>query len=53
VGDSPGATISATNLTANTGGDFLPGNGNTGSNEGVFVYTLAFQITGSGGQAPW
>ncbi len=46
---APGATISATNLTANTGGDFLPGNGNTGSNEGVFVYTLAFQITGSGG----
>jgi hypothetical protein len=46
---APGATLS--NGTAvNTGGDFLPGNGNTGSNEGVYAYTLAFTITGSGGQ---
>ncbi len=45
---APGATLS--NGTApNTGGDFLPGNGNTGSNEGIFVYTLAFTITGTGG----
>jgi hypothetical protein len=44
---APGAmTAAGTNI--NTGGDFLPGNGNTGANEGVFVYTLAFQITGNG-----
>ena len=34
--------------SVNTGGDFLPGNGNTGSNEGIYVYTLAFNITGTG-----
>lgn len=45
---APGAMTAATGGTINTGGDFLPGNGNTGANEGVFVYTLAFQITGSG-----
>lgn len=44
---APGATSSTTGLT-NTGGDFLPGNGNTGSNEGIYIYTLAFTITGSG-----
>jgi hypothetical protein len=31
-----------------TGGYNLPGNGNTGSDEGIYVYTLAFQITGTG-----
>jgi hypothetical protein len=46
---APGAMTAQTGGTVNTGGDFLPGNGNTGANEGVFVYTLAFQITGSGG----
>lgn len=46
---APGATLS--NGTApNTGGDFLPGNGNTGANEGIYAYTLAFTITGSGTQ---
>ena len=45
---APGAMTAQTGGTINTGGDFLPGNGNTGANEGVFVYTLAFQITGSG-----
>ena len=34
---------------ANSGGDFLPGRG-TGSSEGVYIYTLAFTITGSGAQ---
>ena len=33
--------------TANVGGTQLPGNG-TGNNEGIYVYTLAFQITGTG-----
>jgi hypothetical protein len=44
---APGATI-GTGGAANAGGDFLPGNGNTGSNEGIYVYTLAFTITGTG-----
>jgi hypothetical protein len=44
---APGATNSS-GTSPNTGGDFLPGNGNTGSNEGVYIYTLAFTITGSG-----
>jgi hypothetical protein len=46
---APGATLSASGNSPNTGGDFLPGNGNSGSNEGIFVYTLAFTITGTGG----
>ena len=45
---APGATLSD-GSAKNTGGDFLPGNGNTGSNEGIYVYTLAFTITGTGG----
>jgi hypothetical protein len=45
---APGATLSSSGNSPNTGGDFLPGNGNTGSNEGIYVYTLAFQITGTG-----
>ncbi len=45
---APGAMTAQTGGTVNSGGDFLPGNGNSGANEGVFVYTLAFQITGSG-----
>lgn len=44
---APGATNSG-GTSPNTGGDFLPGNGNTGSNEGVYIYTLAFTITGTG-----
>ena len=44
---APGA-MNSSGTSPNTGGDFLPGNGNTGSNEGIYVYTLAFNITGSG-----
>jgi hypothetical protein len=44
---APGATNSS-GTSPNTGGDFLPGNGNTGSNEGVYIYTLAFTISGTG-----
>jgi hypothetical protein len=44
---APGATDSS-GANPNTGGDFLPGNGNTGANEGVYIYTLAFTITGTG-----
>ncbi len=45
---APGASTAATGGTVNSGGNYLPGNGNTGANEGVFIYTLAFTITGSG-----
>jgi hypothetical protein len=45
---APGAAQSASGSSLNTGGDFLPGNGNSGSNEGIYVYTLAFTITGTG-----
>ena len=44
---APGAQISSGG-SANTGGDYLPGNGSTGANEGVYIYTLAFTITGTG-----
>jgi hypothetical protein len=44
---APGATI-GTGGASNAGGDYLPGNGNTGANEGIYVYTLAFTITGTG-----
>ena len=46
---APGATTTSTPGTSpNTGGDFLPGNGNSGGTEGIYVYTLAFQVTGTG-----
>jgi hypothetical protein len=45
---APGAALSGAGDSPNTGGDFLPGNGNTGSNEGVYIYTLAFTIAGTG-----
>jgi len=44
---APGATDSS-GLSPNTGGDFLPGNGTTTPNEGIYIYTLAFTITGTG-----
>ncbi len=45
---APGATLS-NGTSPNTGGDFLPGNGTAAPNEGIYVYTLAFTITGTGG----
>ena len=45
---APGAQDPNNGNRVNSGGDFLPGNGNTGSHEGIYVYTLAFTITGSG-----
>ena len=44
----PGAGLSASGNSQNTGGDYAPGNGNTGANEGIYIYTLAFTITGTG-----
>src|SRR5476651_2090561 len=45
---APGAADPNNSNSVNTGGDFLPGNGNTGSNEGIYVYTLAFTVIGTG-----
>jgi hypothetical protein len=44
---APGATNSS-GTSPNTGGDFLPGNGTTAPNEGIYIYTLAFTISGTG-----
>ena len=45
---APGASTSATGGTTNVGGDYLPGNGMTGTNSAYYVYRLAFTITGTG-----
>lgn len=44
---APGARTSGTGGTSNVGGDFLPGNGTSGTNSAYYVYRLAFTITGS------
>jgi hypothetical protein len=51
---APGASTATTGGTLNAGGNYLPGNGNTNgaapnNNEGIYVYTLAFTISGYGG----
>lgn len=50
---APNARTSATGGTgtANDGGAYLPGNGNSGSNMGVYIYVLAFTIVGQTGDA--
>ena len=48
---APDAVTNAGN-DPNSGGDYLPGNGigdGSSSNEGLYAYTLAINITGSGG----
>ena len=45
---APGAKTAATGGTANVGGDYLPGNGTSGTNSAFYVYRLAFTITGTG-----
>ncbi len=45
---APGAADPNNGNSVNTGGDFLPGNGNTGTKEGIYIYTLAFNISGTG-----
>jgi len=45
---APGAVTSSWGGGANTGGLYLPGNGNYGGNEGLYAYVLAFTIVGSG-----
>jgi hypothetical protein len=44
----PGASTAGSGGTLNAGGDYLPGNGNSGANMATFVYTLAFNIIGTG-----
>ncbi len=46
---APGASTAATGGTTNVGGDYLPGNGTSGTNSAYYVYRLAFTITGTGG----
>lgn len=45
---APGARTAASGGTANIGGDYLPGNGTSGTNSAYYVYRLAFTITGTG-----
>jgi hypothetical protein len=45
---APGARSAASGGTTNTGGDYLPGNGTTGTNSAYYVYQLAFYIGGTG-----
>jgi hypothetical protein len=44
---APGA-VNTSGTSPNTGGDDLPGNGDSGANAGYYLYTLAFTITGTG-----
>lgn len=44
---APGAMTAATGGSANLGGDYLPGNGTTGTNSAFYVYQLAFEIAGT------
>jgi hypothetical protein len=45
---APGAKTASSGGTTNTGGDYLPGNGTSGTNSAYFVYRLAFTISGTG-----
>lgn len=45
---APGATTAASGGSANVGGDFLPGNGTSGTNTATYLYRLAFTISGTG-----
>lgn len=45
---APGASTAATGGITNSGGDFLPGNGTSGSNSAQYVYRLTFTIVGTG-----
>jgi hypothetical protein len=45
---APGAMTAISGGTANVGGDYLPGNGTSGTNDAFYVYQLAFTISGTG-----
>jgi len=44
---APGAFDGST-TTTNSGGNYLPGNGTTGTNSAEYIYTMTFSITGTG-----
>lgn len=46
---APGSReTTSTSSTANSGGVYLPGNGDSGTNRAQYIYTLAFNISGTG-----
>ncbi len=45
---APGAKTASSGGTTNAGGDYLPGNGTSGTNSAQYVYRLAFNIAGTG-----
>jgi hypothetical protein len=45
---APGAKTAASGGTTNVGGDYLPGNGTSGTNQAAYVYRLSFTISGTG-----
>lgn len=45
---APGASTAQWGGTTNVGGDYLPGNGTTGTNTAEFAYALDFTISGTG-----
>jgi len=45
---APGASTAGSGGTTNVGGDYLPGNGTSGTNSAYYVYRLAFTVTGTG-----
>lgn len=45
---APGAATNTAGNNVNDGGDFLPGNGTTGTNAAQYIYRLAFTVNGTG-----
>jgi hypothetical protein len=45
---APGAATDTNGDSPDTGGNYLPGNGTTGTNSAEYIYTMTFSITGSG-----
>lgn len=45
---APGASTAATGGSTNVGGDYLPGNGTSGTNSATYLYRMAFNIAGTG-----
>jgi hypothetical protein len=44
---TPGA-YDTTSTVTNSGGNYLPGNGTTGTNSAEYIYTMTFSVTGTG-----
>jgi hypothetical protein len=45
---APGATTTTSGTSTDSGGNYLPGNGTTGSYSAEYIYTMTFSITGTG-----